>query len=53
MLDFDNQELEILKYWEKHKTFEKLRKKIKGGKKWSFIDGPITAKNPIGVHLAW
>ena len=22
-------------------------------KKWSFIDGPITANNPMGVHHAW
>ncbi len=53
MLDFDSQEIEILKYWEEHKIFEKLRKKNKGNKKWSFIDGPMTANNPMGVHHAW
>ena len=21
--------------------------------RWSFIDGPITANNPMGVHHAW
>jgi len=46
-------EKEILKFWEKNKIFEKLKKKIKGKKKWSFIDGPITANNPMGVHHAW
>ena len=25
----------------------------KGNKRWSFIDGPITANNPMGVHHAW
>lgn len=53
MLDFNAYELEILKFWEEKKVFEKLRKKNKGRKKWSFIDGPITANNPMGVHHAW
>jgi isoleucyl-tRNA synthetase len=46
-------EKEILKFWEEKKIFEKLRKKIKGKKKFSFIDGPITANNRMGVHHAW
>jgi len=46
-------EEEILKFWEKQKIFDKLRKKNKGKEKWSFIDGPITANNPMGVHHAW
>ena len=46
-------EKEVLAFWDKSKAFEKLRKKIKGNKKWSFIDGPITANNPMGVHHAW
>jgi len=46
-------EKEILIFWNKKKIFEKLRKKNQGGKKWSFIDGPITANNPLGVHHAW
>lgn len=43
----------ILKFWEENKIFDKLRKKISKGKEWSFIDGPITANNPMGVHHAW
>ncbi len=43
----------ILGHWQKEQIFEKLRKKIKGQKKWSFLDGPITANNPMGVHHAW
>ncbi|MCK4591329.1 MAG: isoleucine--tRNA ligase, partial [Candidatus Latescibacteria bacterium] len=43
----------ILKFWEQNKTFEKLRQKNKGKKRFSFLDGPITANNPMGVHHAW
>jgi len=46
-------EKEILVFWKGKKIFEKLRKKNKGKKKWSFLDGPITANNPMGVHHAW
>ncbi|MBU0957321.1 MAG: class I tRNA ligase family protein [Nanoarchaeota archaeon] len=51
--DFQTVEKEILAYWEKSKIFDKLRKKNKGKKKWSFLDGPITANNAMGVHHAW
>ena len=53
MIEFDKNELEILKFWEEKGLFGKLRKKNRGKKKWSFIDGPITANNPMGVHHAW
>ena len=53
MYDFNEIENEILKFWEKKGIFEKLRKKNKGKKKWSFIDGPMTANNPMGIHHAW
>lgn len=46
-------EIEILEFWKKNRTFEKLREKNKGKKRFSFIDGPITANNPMGVHHAW
>jgi len=46
-------EHEILEFWKKNKIFEKLIKKNKKGKPFSFIDGPITANNPMGVHHAW
>src|SRR3989344_5031825 len=45
-------EKEILDFWKKSKIFDKLRKKNKGKKRWSFLDGPITANNPMGVHHA-
>ena len=43
----------ILKFWEEHDSFNELRKKNTGGPKWSFLDGPITANNAMGVHHAW
>ncbi len=53
MYDFKKTEEEILEFWGKNKVFDKLRKKNKGKKKFSFLDGPITANNPMGVHHAW
>jgi len=53
MYDYKKIEAEITEFWEKKKIFEKLIEKNKGKKKWSFIDGPITANNPMGVHHAW
>ncbi len=52
-LNFPEIELKILKFWEDNKIFEKLRTKNRGKKPWSFLDGPITANNPMGVHHAW
>ncbi len=52
-LDFPKIEERILKFWQKNKIFEKLQKKNQGKKRWSFLDGPITANNPMGVHHAW
>ncbi|MCD6477561.1 MAG: isoleucine--tRNA ligase [Candidatus Aenigmarchaeota archaeon] len=50
MYDPRKVEKEMLEFWEKNKIFEKLAKKNKGKKKFRFIDGPITANNPMGVH---
>src|SRR5205807_4299311 len=52
-VDFPAQERAILDFWEKTQAFEMLRTKNKGGPRWSFLDGPITANNPMGVHHAW
>jgi isoleucyl-tRNA synthetase len=43
----------ILERWERERTFERLREANKGNEPWSFVDGPITANNPMGVHHAW
>ncbi len=43
----------LLRFWAEHRIFEKLRAQTAGGPRWSFLDGPITANNPMGVHHAW
>jgi isoleucyl-tRNA synthetase len=52
-VDFIKLEHKQLDFWEKNKIFDKLRKQNSGGERWSFLDGPITANNPMGVHHAW
>ena len=52
-INFPEMENKILKFWEDKKIFEKLREKNKNKETWSFLDGPITANNPMGVHHAW
>ena len=51
--DFVAQEYEILDLWRERRTFERLRAQNADGPRWSFLDGPITANNPMGVHHAW
>jgi len=54
-MQYDPQDLEkrILNFWEKNKLVEKSLELRKGNKTFSFIDGPPTANNPMGVHHAW
>jgi len=52
--DFIANEREILKWWYKSGVVKKYLNKNKNAKKrFSFMDGPITANNPMGVHHAW
>lgn len=51
--EFAANEEEILRLWEKEDFFSKLKEKNKSGQKYRFIDGPITANNPMGIHHAW
>ena len=51
--NFINMEHNILDFWEKEKCFKKLQEKNKDGKPFRFLDGPITANNPMGIHHAW
>ncbi len=46
-------EHELLEEWRERGTFARLRAQNAGGPTWSFLDGPITANNPMGVHHAW
>ena len=51
--NFIEMEHNILDFWEKEKCFKKLQEKNKDGKPFRFLDGPITANNPMGIHHAW
>jgi isoleucyl-tRNA synthetase len=51
--DLVAQEHEILELWRERRAFARLRAQNAGGPRWSFLDGPITANNPMGVHHAW
>jgi isoleucyl-tRNA synthetase len=50
---FISGEHEMLRFWRDQRIFERLREKNRGKPRWSFLDGPITANNPMGVHHAW
>jgi isoleucyl-tRNA synthetase len=52
-VDFPALERAVLEFWQRIEAFEKLRAKNRSGPRWSFLDGPITANNPMGVHHAW
>jgi isoleucyl-tRNA synthetase len=51
--DFIKNEHQVLDFWKENQAFEKLREIHRGKPHWSFIDGPITANNPMGVHHGW
>ncbi|MBI3282929.1 class I tRNA ligase family protein, partial [Candidatus Curtissbacteria bacterium] len=52
--DFVAMEKRLLNYWDKEGIDKKyLDRNRKSNKKFSFLDGPITANNPMGVHHAW
>jgi len=52
-VDFVEQEKDVLQMWEQSRAFERLRELRHDSPPWSFIDGPITANNPMGVHHGW
>src|SRR5258708_4744655 len=53
-VDFPALERELLDKWYKEGIVEKYLQKNKDKEqKFSFLDGPITANNPMGVHHAW
>jgi isoleucyl-tRNA synthetase len=51
--DHDALERELLDAWERERTFEKLREQNRGGPRFSFVDGPVTANKTLAVHTAW
>lgn len=54
---FVEMEHEILDFWSETDAFEKLRELRAESEAeygtYSFVDGPITANNPMGVHHGW
>ncbi len=50
---FVDNEKEILAFWKENDCFHKLKEKNANGPKYRFIDGPITANNPMGIHHVW
>ena len=52
-VDFPPMERKILEWWAQNGIVEKYLKRNEGSdKRFSFIDGPITANNPMAVHHA-
>lgn len=52
--DFVQLEKKWLAHWQKTDLVEKYLQRNKNSKKkFSFLDGPITANGPMGVHHAW
>jgi isoleucyl-tRNA synthetase len=51
--DFPTQELQVLQLWKDIRAFDTLRALHRGQPRWSFLDGPVTANNPLGVHHGW
>ncbi|MFC2026193.1 isoleucine--tRNA ligase, partial [Chloroflexota bacterium] len=52
-VDYPAQERELLQFWKETDAFKKLTEIHTDDPHWSFIDGPITANNPMGVHHGW
>jgi isoleucyl-tRNA synthetase len=53
-VDLVKVEHEIIDFWKKNNIPEKyLHKNDESKERFSFLDGPITANNPMGVHHAW
>ncbi len=53
-VDFPAEERARLAWWEREGILPKyLARTATAATRWSFLDGPITANNPMGVHHAW
>ena len=53
-VNFVELEKKWLEWWEKNGILKKyLGRNSSSSKKFSFLDGPITANNPMAVHHAW
>jgi len=53
-VDYVHLEHEIQRFWDDRDIMHKyMARNQHAEQRWSFIDGPITANNPMGVHHAW
>ena len=53
-VDFPAMERDILAWWQQSGMMQRyLHRNDASQRRYSFIDGPITANNPMGVHHAW
>ncbi len=53
-VDYPTLEHTIQKWWDENNVRQMyLQRNEQSNKKYSFLDGPITANNPMGVHHAW
>ncbi len=53
-VDFVALEHDVQRFWDENDVMQKyLQRNANAEKRWSFMDGPITANNPMGVHHAW
>ncbi len=52
-MNFVEMEHNRLKKWDEEHLFDKIVEKNKNGKRFKFLDGPITANNRSGVHHIW
>jgi isoleucyl-tRNA synthetase len=53
MLDFKKVEEDVLKFWEKEKIYQKVKKKNEKGKKFYFLQGPPYTSGKIHLGQAW
>jgi len=53
-VDYPKLEDTIQRWWDDQSILQLyLRRNAESDKQFSFLDGPITANNPMGVHHAW
>jgi isoleucyl-tRNA synthetase len=53
-VDYPALERAIQQWWDDHNILQAyLQRNKHSDKQYSFMDGPITANNPMGVHHAW
>ena len=53
-INFPEQENQVLSWWYQKGLIQNYLKRNRSSRnKFSFLDGPITANNPMGVHHAW